>query len=138
MSCPLGGARPPALHTILDASRDACASPPTVGPLDLLRRFVKFKQGEMWARIREELELSGVRPTAPDRERLDSGVELTEHLARTLRDTQGALLNRQLQAAQEQEAAYYENMRAQRKLEHEARFYKVRGSSRWDCWPGLT
>eukprot|EP00983_Pelagomonas_calceolata_P025573 803311-Pelagomonas_calceolata.AAC.1 len=44
-------------------------------------RYVKFKQGEIWVAIASNFEASGIRPTAPDRERLTSGIELSEHLA---------------------------------------------------------
>jgi hypothetical protein len=89
---------------------------------------MKFRQGEVWVAIRDEFEACGLRPTRPDRERLASGIELAERLAVAVRDAQAALLAKELGAAAQKEAALFEGMRAQRKLEQEARFYTV---SRW-------
>lgn len=89
-----------------------------------LHRYVKFKQGEVWHDIKGEFESTGMRPTAADRERLASGIEMAEHLARSVRDTQAAILNRDLASQAASEAAFFEAMRAQRALEKEARFYK--------------
>lgn len=89
------------------------------------RRYVKFKQGEVWHAISAEFAATGLRPTAADRERLASGIELSEHLAAAVRSAQGAILGREMAAQREREARYFGDMRAQRKLEQEARFYQV-------------
>lgn len=96
-------------------------------------RYVKFRQGEVWVAIRDEFEASGLRPTRPDRERLASGIELAERLAIAVRDAQAALLAKELGAAAQKEAALFEGMRAQRKLEQEARFYTVSPLSSMLC-----
>ncbi|KAJ9526659.1 hypothetical protein QJQ45_017570 [Haematococcus lacustris] len=92
--------------------------------LALVEKYVKFKQGEIWSAMAAEFEATGMRPTAPDRERLASGIELSEHLACALRETQAALLQKDAQVALDQETKFFEDIRAQRKLEQEARFYK--------------
>lgn len=62
--------------------------------LVLCHRYIKFKQGEVWAAIYAEFEATGMRPTAPDRQRLASGIELSQSLARVVRETQAAILKR--------------------------------------------
>ncbi len=56
------------------------------------RRYVKFRQGAEWERIRDSLECEGVRPTAPDRERIESGIEMAQHLGKICRDAQVRVL----------------------------------------------
>lgn len=62
-------------------------------------RYVKFKQGEVWSAIHAEFEATGMRPTAPDRERLASGIELSQSLARAVREAQAAVLRKDAEEA---------------------------------------
>eukprot|EP00195_Chlamydomonas_chlamydogama_P007748 CAMPEP_0202890108 /NCGR_PEP_ID=MMETSP1392-20130828/615_1 /ASSEMBLY_ACC=CAM_ASM_000868 /TAXON_ID=225041 /ORGANISM="Chlamydomonas chlamydogama, Strain SAG 11-48b" /LENGTH=1052 /DNA_ID=CAMNT_0049573609 /DNA_START=191 /DNA_END=3349 /DNA_ORIENTATION=- len=92
--------------------------------LCLIEKYVKFRQGEVWREIQEEFDAEGMRPTAPDRARLASGIELLEHLAKAVRDAQAQILERHVDGARQQEAKFFEDMRAQKKLEQEMRFYQ--------------
>ena len=83
----------------------------------LVDKFVKFRQGGVWQEIKAEFEASGMRPTAPDRERLSSGIELSEHLAKAVREAQSVILNRHKDKLREVEGKFFEDMRAQKKLE---------------------
>ena len=67
----------------------------------------------------------GMRPTAADRARLDSGLELSEHLAQAVRDAQQNVLNRHLGAVKQKESKFFEDMDAQRKLEQVSSYFST-------------
>ncbi len=68
--------------------------------------------------------MQGMRPTAPDRERLASGIELSESLARTVREAQQKILEQHTGTIRQKEAKFFEDMQAQKKLEHDMRFFQ--------------
>lgn len=61
--------------------------------LTFVEKYVKFKQGEIWIDMNTYFKATGFRPTASDRERLQSGIEFSQHLANVLiKDQQTVLL----------------------------------------------
>lgn len=58
-----------------------------------------------------------MRPTAADRERIASGIELSEHLAQAVKDAQKHVLERHMTGIKKKESKFFEDMDAQRKLE---------------------
>lgn len=91
--------------------------------LCLIEKFVKFKQGEVWRQIRDELEQEGIRPTAPDRERLASGVELAETLAVAVRDAQKKILEKHVGIIREKESKFFADALGQKKYEQDMKFF---------------
>ncbi|MEW5303624.1 MAG: hypothetical protein WDW36_006297 [Sanguina aurantia] len=89
--------------------------------LVVVEKYVKFKQGEVWREIEAEFAAEGIEPTSPDKARLASGMELSEHLAVLVRDAQAVILGRAQDALRQTEARFFEDMRNQKKLENEAR-----------------
>lgn len=87
-----------------------------------VEKYVKFRQGDVWRSMAAEFEGAGMRPTAPDRARLASGIELSESLAVGVREAQARLLGRAQAGAAAVEGKFFADMRAQRKLEEEYRF----------------
>lgn len=63
----------------------------------------------------------GLRPTANDRERIASGIDLSEHLALAVKEAQQQVLHRHKTSIKQRESKFFEEMDAQRKLE-KARF----------------
>ena len=107
---------------LLGFDRFPYLSPQDKAQLAVVEKYLKFRQGEVWQEIAAELEASGLRPTAPDRERLASGIELCEHLAAAVRDAQGSILGSHQDTLRAAEAKFFEDMKAQKRLEHEMRF----------------
>lgn len=58
-----------------------------------------------------------MRPTAPDRERLASGIELAQHLADAVKEAQQQVLDRHLGTVKQQERKFFEDMQSQKKYE---------------------
>eukprot|EP00976_Prorocentrum_cordatum_P027045 549119-Prorocentrum_minimum.AAC.2 len=56
-----------------------------------IENFVKFRQGEVWQDISAEFAAEAVKPTAADRQRLASGIQKSEALARNVVYKQGLL-----------------------------------------------
>ncbi|KAG2443045.1 hypothetical protein HYH02_009460 [Chlamydomonas schloesseri] len=102
---------------------DAC---PYLDPADhavlaAVEKYAKFRQGEVWRAIQEEFAEGGVKPTAPDRARLESGTEMSESLAAAVREAQARLLGRAQEGQRVAEARLFEGMRQQARLEAEYR-----------------
>ncbi|KAG2442889.1 hypothetical protein HXX76_002966 [Chlamydomonas incerta] len=102
---------------------DAC---PYLDPADhavlaAVEKYAKFRQGEVWRAIQAEFGDSGVKPTAPDRARLESGIEMSESLAAAVREAQARLLGRAQEGQRAAEARLFEGMRQQARLEAEYR-----------------
>mmetsp|Transcript_576 Transcript_576/g.718 ORF Transcript_576/g.718 Transcript_576/m.718 type:complete len:238 (+) Transcript_576:801-1514(+) len=89
--------------------------------LCFVEKYVKFRQGEIWLEIQQAFQQVGVRPTTPDRERLQSGVELSEHLAEAVRRAQLHLQGTWRKKQEEKEAAFVTALRKQSKLVSDAR-----------------
>jgi cilia- and flagella-associated protein 69 len=92
--------------------------------LTLAEKYVKFKQGEIWMDIATKFHVRGFEPTAPDRARLQSGVEFSEQLATVVVQDQRRLLRLEEERAAADEAAFYAGKLHQAKLEHDLKFYK--------------
>lgn len=58
-----------------------------------------------------------MRPTAPDRERLASGIELAQHLAEAVKEAQQQVLDRHLGTVKQQERKFFADMQSQKKYE---------------------
>ncbi|KAG2499310.1 hypothetical protein HYH03_002888 [Edaphochlamys debaryana] len=102
---------------------DAC---PYLDPKDhailaFVEKYAKFRQGEVWRAITEEFAATGMKPTAPDRARLESGIDLSEALAAAVREAQSRLLGRAQEGSRAAEAKLFEGMRQQARLEAEYR-----------------
>ena len=91
--------------------------------LCLIEKYVRFKQGEVWRQIKQELEEEGVRPTAPDRLRLASGIELSEALAESVKEAQRQILDQHIGAIRDQETKFFEDQLGQKTYEKEMRFF---------------
>lgn len=91
--------------------------------LCLIEKFTKFKQGEVWRQIKNELEAEGVRPTAPDRLRLVSGLSLAESLAEAVALAQKSIRDQHMTAIANQEAKFFGDAMAQTKYETEMKFF---------------
>eukprot|EP00798_Chlamydomonas_sp_ICE-L_P020376 gene20376-27146_t len=111
--------------------------------LVMVEKYVKFRQGEMWRELDLEFEQEGMRPTSPDRVRLDSGIELAEHIARAVVDAQSQILGKYTATIRSQEQKHLDSMLAQRKYEQgtatspsnvfKRKYAPVRGSQGL-CW----
>ncbi|KXZ56694.1 hypothetical protein GPECTOR_1g625 [Gonium pectorale] len=89
--------------------------------LAAVEKYAKFRQGEVWRSIQSDFDASDIRPTAPDRVRLESGIELAESLAVAVREAQARLLGRAQDGMRAAEARLFEGMRQQARLEAEYR-----------------
>lgn len=89
--------------------------------LAFIEQFVKFKQGEVWMDMKEEFGAAGMKPTETDVERLESGIESAQELARRLQEAQEALVNSHMDVARQAEASMFESMRAQREIDDQIR-----------------
>ena len=49
--------------------------------LTFVEKYIKFKQGEVWFDMSCSFRTTGFKPTAPDRERLASGIDFSQYLA---------------------------------------------------------
>lgn len=92
--------------------------------LTTIEKFIKFKQGEVWLDIEEDFKKEGMRPTAPDRDRLASGIEKSESLANSLAATQEALFKSHYQSLETDNMVFYHNMSEMHKQEAESKVYK--------------
>ncbi len=85
--------------------------------LCMIEKYVKFRQGSFWRQTKQDFEDEGMRPTAADRERLSSGIELSEHLALAVREAQRLVLDRNMESIKQVESKFFEGMTAQVQLE---------------------
>ena len=92
--------------------------------LTLAEKYVKFKQGEVWADIDAKFHTKGFRPTGADRTRLQSGLDFSEHLANLVVQDQRRLLAEAAAAEGADERRAYAEHIAQARLEHDIKFYK--------------
>lgn len=66
-----------------------------------------------------------MRPTAPDRERLASGIELAQHLAEAVKEAQQQVLDRHLGTVKQQERKFFADMQSQKKYEQVCAFHTI-------------
>ena len=92
--------------------------------LTLVEKYVKFKQGEVWMEMSTRFHVKGFRPTGPDRARLQSGIDFSDHLATIVAKDQRRLLQQQADREMAAERQMYAATLAQAKLEHDIKFYK--------------
>ncbi|GFR41272.1 hypothetical protein Agub_g1947 [Astrephomene gubernaculifera] len=100
-------------------------SPRDHAVLAAVEKYAKFRQGDVWRGIQEEFDACDMRPTAPDRIRLESGIELSESLAAAVRDAQARLLGRAQEGLRAAETRLFDGLRAQAKLEAEYRYVQL-------------
>ncbi|EFJ42961.1 hypothetical protein VOLCADRAFT_96890 [Volvox carteri f. nagariensis] len=93
--------------------------------LAAVEKYAKFRQGGVWRSIQADFEAEGIQPTAPDRLRLESGIELSASLAMAVREAQARLLGGAQATLKTAETRLYDGMRAQAKLEAEYRFIQL-------------
>ncbi|GLC35790.1 hypothetical protein PLESTB_000494500 [Pleodorina starrii] len=106
---------------------DSCSylEPRDHAVLAAVEKYAKFRQGDVWRGIQTEFDAAGMQPTAPDRLRLESGIELSESLAVAVREAQGRLLGRAQEGLAAKETRLFEGMRQQAKLEAEYRYIQL-------------
>ncbi|GMH36299.1 hypothetical protein BSKO_04167 [Bryopsis sp. KO-2023] len=90
----------------------------------LIEKYLKFRQGEVWQDISGSFEEAGMKPTAPDRERLLSGIESAEHIAQEVQTSQKDLILHHQEKLHVEESLFYTNMLLQKKADAEARFFQ--------------
>ncbi|GLI68965.1 hypothetical protein VaNZ11_013493 [Volvox africanus] len=93
--------------------------------LAAVEKYAKFCQGDVWRSIQADFEATGIQPTAPDRLRLESGIELSVSLAMAVREAQARLLGRAQDTLKAAESKLFDGLRAQAKLEAEYRFIQL-------------
>jgi len=89
-----------------------------------IENFVKFRQGEVWQDISAEFAEEAVKPTAADRQRLASGIQKSEALARNVVYKQGVLHTTLHEEHEAANAEFYSNTMQLAKDEAEAKVYK--------------
>ncbi|XP_030849365.1 cilia- and flagella-associated protein 69 [Strongylocentrotus purpuratus] len=83
--------------------------------LVIIRRFLDFKEGEIWVEITSELEQENLRPVTPDQELLEMLSKSNQEMAETITEEQNELLESQRQQALLEEQELYSEIKENHK-----------------------
>jgi cilia- and flagella-associated protein 69 len=87
--------------------------------LTLIEKYCKFKQGEVWLEISSRFHTQGFEATAPDRARIQSGIDFSEQLATVVLKEQRRLQLQQEQVQQQAEQTFYRDKLEQARRERD-------------------
>ncbi|XP_068603208.1 cilia- and flagella-associated protein 69-like [Brachionichthys hirsutus] len=99
--------------------------------LNIIRRYLDFKVGEVWGEIRRELTLDGVRPISPDEEALSAICGITEDTARRVAAEQSSIVEQQEKEEAREEERLYSEIKSRLKQQHLA-------AKSWDSYVSKT
>mmetsp|Transcript_28281 Transcript_28281/g.34349 ORF Transcript_28281/g.34349 Transcript_28281/m.34349 type:complete len:858 (-) Transcript_28281:68-2641(-) len=92
--------------------------------VETIRQYVKFKQGEVWQDVQVDFDLAQMRPTLPDRERLQAGMDKCEQVAKELASKQQRLIAENNEKLESSNTTFYENRSEMYTQEANAKIYK--------------